>query len=129
MFTFVCHRLYISHKEGSQSLQCHPSPSLPPHVAPFTIRSPSHLYHHHYRSQFLSLALTVATVVHCLPFTVVMNAFPNGACVFYWDVNGTIIYGTVESTSRMTDGTLVINVKVDGGSVVSLPASSVSKVT
>jgi hypothetical protein len=48
----------------SQSLQCHPSPSLPPHVAPFTIRSPSHLYHHHYRSQFHSLVLTVTTIVH-----------------------------------------------------------------
>ncbi|KIM87539.1 hypothetical protein PILCRDRAFT_815075 [Piloderma croceum F 1598] len=59
-----------------------------------------------------------------------MNAFPqNGTRVFYWDVNGTIKYGTVESTSRMTDGTQVVNVKVDGGTTVSLPVSSVSKVT
>jgi hypothetical protein len=58
-----------------------------------------------------------------------MNAFPNGTRVFYWDVNGTIKYGTVESTSRMGDGTQVINVRVDGGSLVSLPVSSVSKVT
>jgi len=58
-----------------------------------------------------------------------MNAFPNGTRVFYWDVNGTIKYGTVQSTSRMTDGTQVVNVKVDGGSTVSLPVSSVSKVT
>jgi hypothetical protein len=34
-----------------------------------------------------------------------MNAFPNGTRIFYWDVNGTIKYGTVESTSRMGDGT------------------------
>lgn len=27
----------------------------------------------------------------------------NGTRVFYWNVNGTIKYGTVESTSRMTD--------------------------
>jgi hypothetical protein len=81
-----------------------------------------------------------------------MNAFPNGTRVFYWDVNGTIKYGTVESTSRMTDGTQVVNVLVDsvtqeqrripdgaGGfivtvvrvkqKVVSLPVSSLSKVT
>jgi hypothetical protein len=30
-------------------------------------------------------------------------AHQNGTRVFYWDVNGTIKYGTVESTSRMTD--------------------------
>jgi hypothetical protein len=86
------------------------------------------------------------------PFTIVMNAFPNCTRVFYWDVNGTIKYGTVESTSRMTDGTQVVNVLVDsvtqeqrripdgaGGfivtvvrvkqKVVSLPVSSLSKVT
>ena len=49
----------------------------------------------------------------------VMNAFPvsrvyslpadiftlaqNGTRIFYWDVNGTIKYGTVRNTSRMTD--------------------------
>ncbi|KIM71161.1 hypothetical protein PILCRDRAFT_17322 [Piloderma croceum F 1598] len=58
-----------------------------------------------------------------------MNTFPDGTRVFYWDVNGTIKYGAVESTSRMTDGTQVVNVKVDGGITVSLPVSSVSKVT
>jgi hypothetical protein len=30
----------------------------------------------------------------------------NGSRVFYWDVNGTIKYGTVESASRMTDVSL-----------------------
>jgi hypothetical protein len=58
-----------------------------------------------------------------------MNAYPNGTRGFYWDVNGQINYGTVESTSRMTDGTQVLNIKVDGGKIVSLPVSSVSKVT
>jgi hypothetical protein len=58
-----------------------------------------------------------------------MNVFPNGTRVFYWNVDGTIKYGTVESTGRMTDGTLIVNVRVDGGPIVSLPVSSVSKVT
>ncbi|KZP23588.1 hypothetical protein FIBSPDRAFT_951814 [Athelia psychrophila] len=58
-----------------------------------------------------------------------MNAFPNGTRVFYWDVNGTIKYGTVQSTARMSDGTQVVNVKLDDGTPVSLPVSSVSKVT
>jgi len=66
--------------------------------------------------------------------------------VFWWNVNGTILYGTVESTSRMTDvsgnfsgnmllidnfeqGTQVVNVERDGGGIVSLPVSSMSKVT
>jgi hypothetical protein len=37
---------------------------------------------------------------HSLPL---MQTQQNGTRVFYWDVNGTIKYGTVESTSRMTD--------------------------
>jgi len=32
-----------------------------------------------------------------------MQTQQNGTRVFYWDVNGTIKYGTVVSTSRMTD--------------------------
>jgi hypothetical protein len=72
--------------------------------------------------------------------TVLIQTHQNGTRVFYWDVNGTIKYGTVESTSRMTDvsllylymqqltqmlhvsqGTQAVNVKVDGGITVSLP--------
>ena len=92
-------------------------------------------------------------ITHFAPSTrITMNAFPNGTHVFYWDVNGTIKYGTVESTSHMMDGTQVINVLVDGvtqdyrevpdgaggfvtrvveirQAIVSLPCSSVSKVT
>lgn len=81
-----------------------------------------------------------------------MNAYPSGTRVFYWDIKGTIIYGTVESTSRMSDETQILNVRKDGGhhtyrdivdeasavgsdwveileDLVSLPISSVSKVT
>ena len=109
-------------------------------VSPLTIASTSRRSIHHSitltpLSSSLSLSVPLARP-HChyhrtlrLSFTVVMNAFPNGTRVFYWDVNSMILYGTVESTSRMTDGTQVVNVKVDGGSIVSLPASSVSKVT
>jgi hypothetical protein len=95
-----------------------------------TLFHTKHFYHHY---RHLS-SITIHITYHCArysPFThyPTMNAFPNGTRVFYWDANGTIKYGTVESTSRMTDGTLIVNVKVDGGSIVSLPVSSVSKVT
>jgi hypothetical protein len=56
-----------------------------------------------------------------------MNTFVNSTCIFYWDVNGTIKYGTVQSTSRITDGTQVVNVKVDGEEIVSLLISSISR--
>lgn len=49
--------------------------------------------------------------------------------IFFWNVDDTIKYGTVESTSRMMDGTMIVNVKVDGAGMVSLPVSSISKVT
>jgi hypothetical protein len=99
----------------------------------------------------ITIRFTVIITLH--PFTRnTMNAFPNGTRVFYWDGNGAIKYGTVESTSRMVDGTQVLNVRVDGagyearvlvdeagscgsewveiyGVLVSLPISSVSKVT
>lgn len=32
-----------------------------------------------------------------------MQTQQNGTRVFYWDVNGTIKYGTVKTTARMTD--------------------------
>lgn len=32
-----------------------------------------------------------------------MQTQQNGTRIFYWDVNGTIKYGTVQSTARMTD--------------------------
>ncbi|KAF9231082.1 hypothetical protein BU15DRAFT_82854 [Melanogaster broomeanus] len=58
-----------------------------------------------------------------------MNAFPHGTRVFFWNAGGEIKYGTVQSTSRLTDGTQVVVVTVDGGEGhSSLPVSSVSKV-
>ena len=45
-----------------------------------------------------------ARCYHILPsLTLLMQALQNSTRIFYWDVNGTLKYGTVESTSRMTD--------------------------
>lgn len=58
-----------------------------------------------------------------------MNAYPNGTRVFFWTAAGDIKYGTVQSTSRLADGTQVIVIDLDGGEGRrSLPVSSVSKV-
>jgi hypothetical protein len=50
-------------------------------------------------------ALPVGCSIFLL-LTVLIQMHQNGTRVFYWDVNGTIKYGTVESTSRMTDVSL-----------------------
>lgn len=124
---FHSHRIYTLATPASNHLL----PTLPgtSHINPYT---PS--YHPTSITSTAIITITIHVTSHCArhsPFTrySTMNAFPNGTRVFYWDVNGTIKYGTVESTSRMGDGTQVINVRVDGGSLVSLPVSSVSKVT
>ncbi|KAF8136164.1 hypothetical protein EV363DRAFT_1395307 [Boletus edulis] len=58
-----------------------------------------------------------------------MNAYPNGTRVFFWTSAGEIKYGTVQSTSRLADGTQIVVVALDGGEGHrSLPVSSVSKV-
>lgn len=58
-----------------------------------------------------------------------MNAFPSGTRVFYWGANGEINYGTVQSTSRMADGTQILVIKEDSGKNTTLPAAGVSKVS
>ncbi|KAI6037463.1 hypothetical protein BKA83DRAFT_4176564 [Pisolithus microcarpus] len=58
-----------------------------------------------------------------------MNAYANGTRVFFWTAAGDVKYGTVQSTSRLADGTQIIVIDIDGGEGRrSLPASSVSKV-
>lgn len=52
--------------------------------------------------------------------------------MFFWASNAAIIYGTVESTSRMPDGTLVLAIKTDEDEekkqkVVHVPAAGVTK--
>ncbi|KAI6118696.1 hypothetical protein EDD16DRAFT_1480713 [Pisolithus croceorrhizus] len=39
----------------------------------------------------------------------------NGTRVFFWTAAGDIKYGTVQSTSRLADGTQVIVIDIDGG--------------
>ncbi|KAF8228921.1 hypothetical protein L208DRAFT_1402881 [Tricholoma matsutake] len=58
-----------------------------------------------------------------------MNAFPAGTRVFFWASNAQIVYGTVQSTSRMPDGTQVLVIRDDSGRTVSLPAAGITKVT
>jgi len=59
-----------------------------------------------------------------------MTAFPQiGTRLFWWDVNGSVKYGTVIGTARMVDMTMVVEIKEDGAGIISLPVSSVSKVT
>jgi len=43
-----------------------------------------------------------------------MQTQQNGTRVFYWDVNGTIKYGTIQSTSRMTDVSSVSTMSLFG---------------
>ena len=50
-------------------------------------------------------AFPVCHIIFIL-LTVLIQTHQNGTRVFYWDVNGTIKYGAVESTSRMTDVSL-----------------------
>jgi len=57
-----------------------------------------------------------------------MNAFPAGIRVYFHEASGAIIYGNVESTSRMEDGTQLAIVKVDGGGNVQLAVAVLTKV-
>ncbi|KAF9458670.1 hypothetical protein BDZ94DRAFT_1313086 [Collybia nuda] len=62
-------------------------------------------------------------------------AFPAGTRVFFWASNAQIVYGTVQSTSRMSDrpyaikGTQVLVIRDDHGKIISLPAAGITKVT
>jgi hypothetical protein len=42
-----------------------------------------------------------------------MNAYPPGTRVFFWNVDGSIIYGMVESVTSLSDGTQLAVVHVD----------------
>ncbi|TFY80716.1 hypothetical protein EWM64_g3296 [Hericium alpestre] len=52
-----------------------------------------------------------------------MNNFANGARVFFWDSNGTVVYGRVQSTSIQADGTQIVTLRLEGtNTTVNLPA-------
>ncbi|KAF8654177.1 hypothetical protein AX16_003706 [Volvariella volvacea WC 439] len=58
-----------------------------------------------------------------------MCPYKAGTRVFFWGATAQTIYGTVQSTSRLPDGTQILVIQEDGGRVVSLPAASVTKAT
>ncbi|PBK96268.1 hypothetical protein ARMGADRAFT_1143002 [Armillaria gallica] len=54
-----------------------------------------------------------------------MNAFPAGSHVSFFNSIGGLVTGVVQSTSRMSDGTLiVVIIKRDNGGAVTLPIDS-----
>ncbi|KAI6025404.1 hypothetical protein BKA83DRAFT_3384621 [Pisolithus microcarpus] len=68
---------------------------------------------------------TIVTVLTVLA----MNAYANGTRLFFWTAAGDVKYNTVQSTSRLADGTQIIVIDIDGGEGRrSLLVSSVSKV-
>ncbi|KIJ92314.1 hypothetical protein K443DRAFT_113780, partial [Laccaria amethystina LaAM-08-1] len=48
-----------------------------------------------------------------------------GTRVFYWVSNGHIIYATVLSSSRLLDGTQLLDLRDDAGKTVTLPYGSI----
>jgi hypothetical protein len=155
MFVFVFPRpfLHINSPHSRFILQSSPdfhrliAQLLP--SAPFVITLHHHLvafhrHHHHCLPTSIISSLLVSPPVppyhiHILSFVTV--AMPNtvpagsipmpqvGSRVFFWDVNSQIKFGTIVGTARMTDMTMVVDIQVDGGSIASLPMSSVSCVT
>ncbi|KAJ7724082.1 hypothetical protein DFH07DRAFT_971350 [Mycena maculata] len=58
-----------------------------------------------------------------------MNNFPAGTRVFYWNGAGQAVYGVVQRIARAADGSIVVEIRLEGtGQVITLPASSVTKV-
>ncbi|KAJ7603239.1 hypothetical protein DFH06DRAFT_1256624 [Mycena polygramma] len=57
-----------------------------------------------------------------------MSAFPTGTRITYWNAAGQVVYGTVQRASKIPDGTLVVEVREDSGKLITLPATSVTKV-
>ncbi|KAK0436172.1 hypothetical protein EV421DRAFT_1833317 [Armillaria borealis] len=54
-----------------------------------------------------------------------MNVFPAGSRVSFFDSNGQLLNGVVQSTSRLSDGTQLVLIKRDSGGTITLPAASV----
>jgi len=59
-----------------------------------------------------------------------MNAFPAGTRVFWWTSEGDVQYAIVQSSSRLTDGTQILVLKLEGkDKIATLPAAGVTKVS
>ncbi|KAK0185359.1 hypothetical protein F5146DRAFT_1069943 [Armillaria mellea] len=54
-----------------------------------------------------------------------MNVFPAGSRVAYFNSSGQLSAGVVQSTTRMSDGTQLVLIKLGSGGTVTLPAASV----
>ncbi|KAJ6606491.1 hypothetical protein DFH09DRAFT_1299733 [Mycena vulgaris] len=57
------------------------------------------------------------------------NTFQAGTRVFYWNSPGQAVYGTVQQIQHVAGGTLVLLIRTDSGVTVSLPATTVTRVT
>ncbi|EDR02933.1 uncharacterized protein LACBIDRAFT_331942 [Laccaria bicolor S238N-H82] len=55
-----------------------------------------------------------------------MNTFPKGTRVFYWLCTRPIVYATIQSSSRMPDGTQILVSKDDYGETVTLLTAGVT---
>ncbi|KAJ7504816.1 hypothetical protein B0H11DRAFT_447537 [Mycena galericulata] len=52
-----------------------------------------------------------------------------GTRIFYWNIAGQMVFGTVQRMMRGADGTPVLEVKLDAtGGLITLAAASVSRV-
>ncbi|KAF4614940.1 hypothetical protein D9613_002931 [Agrocybe pediades] len=59
-----------------------------------------------------------------------MNAFPAGTRVFFWTSNGDVEYAIVQSSTRLTDGTEVLILKLESSQqTATIPAIGVTKVS
>ncbi|KAJ6500504.1 hypothetical protein C8R45DRAFT_977971, partial [Mycena sanguinolenta] len=47
-----------------------------------------------------------------------------GTRVFYWAGNGGTVYGTVQQVQRASDGTVMVYIRTDAGTQVTLPYAS-----
>ncbi|KAK0466676.1 hypothetical protein IW261DRAFT_1520578 [Armillaria novae-zelandiae] len=70
---------------------------------------------------------TSREVYPIIPTILVMNMFPAGSRVFFYDSTGQLVRGVVESTSRMADGTQMVVIRRDNGVIMTFPSASVSK--
>lgn len=58
-----------------------------------------------------------------------MNAFPAGTRVYWWLSNGQTVYGTVQRSNFLADGTQILIILEDSGREVTLPGVGVNKVS
>ncbi|RDB15698.1 hypothetical protein Hypma_003983 [Hypsizygus marmoreus] len=55
-------------------------------------------------------------------------AFTAGTRVFVWASNGKIRYGSIVGSSRLVDGTVMLEIMLDSGRRICLPAAGITLV-